>query len=147
MMGKECFKCHTTKPLSEFYRHPMMADGHLGKCKECNKKDVQENYAKRRKQYSDYDARRRQNPERKADQAASLKRHNERHPDRAAARIAVQNAVKSGRLKKTPCVRCGTTVRVQGHHHDYSKPLDVTWECFKCHREADHGQIVTRPDW
>lgn len=55
--------------------------------------------------------------------------------ERMDARDAVNKAVKSGRLIKTPCVDCGSTKRIEGHHPDYSKPLDVIWLCWKCHIE------------
>jgi len=55
--------------------------------------------------------------------------------NRVSARAAVSFAVKKGRLERTPCVVCGET-RVDGHHIDYSKPLEVVWLCRQHHVEA-----------
>ena len=38
-MEKKCFKCGKVKPLTDFYKHKKMADGHLNKCKTCTIKD------------------------------------------------------------------------------------------------------------
>lgn len=54
-MQKQCFKCKQTKNLEEFYKHPDMPDGRVGKCKECNKNDVRTNYALKREKYVEYD--------------------------------------------------------------------------------------------
>jgi hypothetical protein len=40
MKVKKCFKCLQTKPLSDYYVHKQMGDGHLNKCKDCTKADV-----------------------------------------------------------------------------------------------------------
>ena len=34
---KKCFKCGKEKPLSEYYKHPKMGDGHLGNAKNVRK--------------------------------------------------------------------------------------------------------------
>ena len=44
MSKKTCFKCGIEKGIDDFYRHPQMSDGHVNKCKDCNKKDVKGNY-------------------------------------------------------------------------------------------------------
>lgn len=52
---KECFRCHIKKPFSEFYKHPQMTDGIVGKCKECNKIDNVKNWHEKRKEKREYD--------------------------------------------------------------------------------------------
>lgn len=50
---KVCIKCGELKAIIEFYKHNMMADGHLNKCIECSKKGFKEhrilNYEKLKK--------------------------------------------------------------------------------------------------
>ncbi len=138
---KRCFKCHVEKPLSDFYAHPQMADGHLGKCKECNKRDVQENYRARRPQYKEYERKRFQKPKRKRYVAEQQRAMREREPQKYKARKMVHNAIRDGKLIRQPCERQPCDQKAQAHHENYSKPLDVTWLCFKHHREH-HGQHV-----
>lgn len=58
-VNKACFKCGEIKPLSEFYKHPQMADGHVNKCKVCNKKDVHEHRLENLDKIQEYDRTRR----------------------------------------------------------------------------------------
>lgn len=54
---------------------------------------------------------------------------------RIKARSDVNHAIRDGKLDRMPCVVCGNE-RSEGHHEDYSKPLDVIWLCRKHHREV-----------
>lgn len=57
-------------------------------------------------------------------------------PYKEAARRKARAAIKAGTLIKLPCKICAD-IRVQAHHDDYSKPLDVEWLCRKHHYERD----------
>jgi len=55
MTKKPCFKCGEVLPLSMFYKHPKMKDGHVNKCKDCNKADVRLNRKEKIEYYRLYD--------------------------------------------------------------------------------------------
>jgi hypothetical protein len=44
----------------------------------------------------------------------------------------VAKAVKLGAIESSPCTECGEE-KVDAHHVDYSKPLDVIWLCKQHH--------------
>lgn len=57
-----------------------------------------------------------------------------RHPEKLKAQSALTVALRSGRLVKPEiCPKCGGSGRIEGHHPDYSKPLDVEFLCRPCH--------------
>lgn len=55
------------------------------------------------------------------------------------ATAAVGKAIKNGTLKRMPCQVCGNP-KVEAHHDDYDKPLEVMWLCQKHHR-ARHVEL------
>jgi hypothetical protein len=144
-MEKKCPDCGITKPLTLFYRHKKMADGHLNKCMECVKARVRKHRAENLERVQAYDRLRGLLPHRKAGVKARAHRYKEQHalavkaayraePQKRAARIAVGNALRDGRIKAPQaCSRCLTVGRVEAHHEDYSKPFDVVWLCTSCH--------------
>lgn len=138
---KRCFKCGEAKPLRDFYPHKRMADGHLNKCKECTKTDVARRYREDPLARAAYEKRRASDPDRKARVIAYQRGARVNHPEKLAARLAVQRAVRRGLMRRLPCEICGKE-RTEAHHVDYSRPLDVLWLCFKHHREIGHGQRV-----
>jgi hypothetical protein len=139
---KTCFKCLAEKPLTEFYKHPAMADGHLGKCKECAKAD-----SRKRGSNPDYERARANLPHRVAlrkryqqSAAGRVSTRNTRlkyvkaNPLKRAAHVAVGNAVRDGKLMRKPCEVCQRQDS-HAHHDDYSKPLEVRWLCPPHHQQ------------
>lgn len=116
---KKCSKCQVWKPLDQFRRSSSQHDGLQATCKECMRAYL--------KEY-------RQSESGKASQARSHARRRAKDPQKVAARAELQRAVMLGEVVRGPCEKCGTTEGVEGHHEDYSKPLDVRWLCRKDHR-------------
>lgn len=151
---KRCFKCFAEKPLDEFYKHSSMKDGVLGKCKECTKADVKNHREKNLKAVRAYDRSRGNLAHRVAareaysktesfakSHEASIKRWAAAHPDRKRAASAVSNAIRDGKLIPWPvCALPECSGKPQGHHPDYSRPLDVVWLCIKHHKEV-HAMV------
>jgi len=144
---KQCFKCEEIKSIDEFYKHKQMGDGYLNKCKECTKKDVKNVRKNRFDYYKNYDKQRNSLPHRvkaRRDYAQtergkevtrkSHEKYYKKCPEKHIARIILNNAVRDGKIMKPLTCKCGNTGRIEAHHEDYNKPLDVVWLCVPCHR-------------
>ena len=110
-----------------------MPDGRLKCCKECTQAYSKAFRAANQEKLREYEAKRGRTPERKAWVKAAFKKVIQRVPGKVAARHAVNNAIRDGRLVPQPCFVCGK--KAEAHHADYSRPLDVTWLCFEHHRQ------------
>jgi len=153
---KKCFKCNKTKSVNEFYKHPGMADGRLGKCKECTKADVKKNRGEKSEYYQEYD--------RQRSRAASRREINKRcyrkristpegraaewakkqtyiNSTKKAANTIVSNAIRDGKITKPlSCSICHEECSPEAHHEDYYAPLDIKWLCKLCHGQR-HREI------
>lgn len=137
---KKCFKCGKVKSLDSFYKHSDMPDGHVNKCKTCNKKDVSENYRKNIDYYVNYEKERFKKPERKEQLIKYQQKRRETYKGKNIARQKVNNAIRSGILVKSPCEECGN-IKSQAHHPDYRSPLKIKWLCRKHHLELHNKKF------
>ena len=133
-MDKKCFKCETVKPLTEFYKHPAMGDGHLNKCKVCTKNDANKHRAENLEKIRAYDRERGKIPERIKTNTEINRAWRAEDKRRTAAHNAVARAIRNGSLFRLPCIRCKAEKSI-AHHEDYDKPLEVMWLCQPCHKQ------------
>lgn len=154
---KTCFKCGQAKSYQEFYKHPKMGDGYLGKCKDCAKKDSEARRQEKLKDplWAEKEAERHRIKSQKYTVSGvaketlwrlRLKKKGfpitlERRAKRSQEQLIIQrranskarSAVLDGKISKNPCEVCGS-YKSQGHHEDYGNPLELTWLCSKHHR-------------
>lgn len=59
---------------------------------------------------------------------------------RRACRTIWRTARKRGKVLPQACAHCGAA-EAEGHHEDYTRPLDVIWLCKPCHVQ-EHNRLV-----
>lgn len=123
---------------SEFF------EGNRNKCKACRRIELNANHRKRCQdpKYSKKMSEKsllwaRKNKDKvKETKAIYRKTHTQGkvNPFKNRARVALRNAVHSGKISKpNQCEKCGWIGTLDGHHEDYNKPLEVVWLCRICH--------------
>ena len=138
-----CKHCHTEKPDEDFYASSK------SKCKECIKSAVKFHREQNIEKIRAYDKTRGNLPHRvkarqeyikteagKQAKKRAMDAYRERYPMKYAAHVITRNAIRDGKL--TPwkiCSVCNSTEKIEGHHDDYTKPLDVRWLCESCHKD------------
>ncbi len=110
-----CNDCCQDLPPEAFYKSLRTT------CKECQKAKMMEVY--QRPEYKKKNAQRQR-------KWRGVPGNGMKH----GARLAVRVAVNTGKLiKPDACIVCGSGKDLEGHHEDYTKPLEVAWLCRDCH--------------
>jgi len=141
-MEKNCTLCGSLKPLTEFYK-AITKDGLANQCIPCVKARARIRQIVKKDEIRAYDRKRSKLPHRIEARAKALQKEAHDKPERIMARYAVSNAVRDGKLRKMDCAFCGSSNTV-AHHHDYTKPLDVTWLCPPCHTRFHALELMAK---
>ena len=141
MKSKHCTRCGIKKRLEEYSPDKRKKDGRYAACRTCcsaylrtpKAKGVARKYRQTpkaqeaRKQYDN-------TPDRKRRKTEHQRKFRTKNPDKHRAHGLVSNALKRGELyRPNSCSSCGVECAPDGHHPDYSKPLEVEWLCKPCH--------------
>lgn len=135
--SKKCFKCGRELPLTEFYKHPQMADGHLNKCKECTKKDVHKNYEKKSQDEAWMEKERARGREKF--KRLEYKSKNWANKTRKINKLEPNTAA---RLRKNGFETNGK----EAHHWNYNEPKSVFLLSRKAHKRIHQYIIVNYDD-
>lgn len=131
---KTCTCCGNEKPRSEFYSRAASKDGLQPVCKSCDARKRQDRY------FGNHEAEKAKRREYQKTElgkllhGAAVAAWRKRSPDRRAAHIALDNAIRAGRVVRQPCFVCGE--KAEAHHPNYDAPLDVIWLCDEHHKQA-----------
>ncbi len=147
-MTQRCTSCRIDKALTDFAINRAKNSGRNNACKECDRKRVAaakeaDPVAKlerdRIRYWKDPEAQRAAKREIFHRDPAAAKQKNKQRQiaggQKHRARRKVADSVRRGKLlRPAVCSKCGeSNLRIDAHHADYGKPLEITWLCTRCH--------------
>lgn len=151
-MTKLCKYCDETKPETAF---SLDSEGYrCARCRDCTNTYNRSAYSRTLRKAGEARRRMRGDEALKAKQIRKATLRAERYPEKELAKRIVRQAIVQRRLvRPAHCSQCGSepspkrngVSRIQAHHADYSKPLDVMWLCEPCHHK-EHGSWTTARD-
>jgi len=153
---KKCAKCGELKALDKYYKDIRASHGVYARCKSClveydRTKEGRDRLKVRREKYKATDkfkeTKRKYNLTDKAKSLDKIRKAKwqKANPVKSRAHKKVRYALDSGKLDKPDnCQICGTDCIPNGHHEDYSKPLDVIWVCNQCHVDIHYKEEAAR---
>ena len=141
---KTCTRCGETKPVSDFHWKTAKHKTRRSWCKRCGSNK------RRAWRWKDPDKRRanqrKYNNSRSQKKVAYNKQYNKTHQYVEKAHNTLNHSIDRGDITRPDtCEHCCKTCKPEGHHDDYSKPLEVKWLCPECHA-IEHGHCEPRTD-
>ncbi len=155
-MLRTCRKCGEEKPLELFVKRSGYPGAFQHECKQRkNARDTinQRKHLLRKRETSrrNYDPalKRAQrdrdllNPEFRKKAVEMGRAYRARNPKAYKAHQLLTYAVRVRKIIPAEyCSHCGIKSQLEGHHPDYSKPLEVIWLCRKCHRKEHRKEAL-----
>lgn len=136
IMEKVCFKCNRLLPLTDYYVHKQMGDGHLNKCKSCTKSDVKKDYERKVVDSS----------WKESERARGRKKYHRLYTDTGKANPTAAKAWLNKFPEKKIALNRSSHISKKGfekHHWSYNEPhwKDIIWLTKKEHSKA-HRFVV-----
>jgi hypothetical protein len=136
---KICRRCKIEKHNSDFNICSKEKDGLQAYCKSCFREYGRTWEPNRKSKITILGIMKRIERQKKCDQKRDLsyrietnKRYINKNPEKYAAHVVFIEAKRTGKIISQPCEICGNP-KSDGHHDDYSKPLQVRWLCRRHH--------------
>lgn len=112
LVSSRCYVCHGKDELGKHGKYYKI-------CRACNSKRC---------------AKYRETKNGKVAVRNAVKKYEIKNKDKRSAWDKLNNALENGLISKPKiCEACGKKKRLNAHHDDHAKPLEVVWLCHLCH--------------